>query len=630
MTNPSLKLNDDGDRAAQVDQILGLLESQFAELDHREQSMNRSFAKLAQQRDELARRIVETEKREQKICDRESAAADIATREAELRQQSEKCRRDSEQIEQDRVALTQALEAHNEAVSRWKAKIEQEHQALESERNSIREQIRLEIESEFAEQRAALNADQDELATQVENHKNAVQSWNEEVARRRAVLDQEERIRRESLQLELDEKTTRVRTELDAEKAKLTSELSDFETTRQRWSDEREKREEDLRQQLDARKQEFESKLAQREAEFDDGQRVKREELLAEIRRHRKEVENSLTQERAELTKDQAELSGNREKFLQQQDEWRVTQKEEQKRLLAELENQRSEKLAALDHREQQIRQREIDLEKRTKLHATHLDRVKMDLQNQTSEIERKRQQQRIWREEVEATIRLRLTQMRRFRDLIDQREQCLEQEQELFANSRRDSQLDFARRNDQFAKEKDRWDQQQHAAIVHLGELRDALQAEVDVAGNWSLELQRLVEAVKSQSGTVREDSIDLAKKIDQLAESVLSCQKNLAELRQLDLTIPSSLPEASAATDKTTDPEDLSTWQTLTQREEELAAAWDQWREDRVAAERVIRRLVSQLETALAQIEELRADHPEKEDSSSGHDESPSRSAA
>ncbi|MFN6951313.1 MAG: hypothetical protein ACK4NE_01795, partial [Albidovulum sp.] len=117
---------------------------------------------------------------------------------------------------------------------------------------------------------------------------------------------------------------------------------------------------------------------------------------------------------------------------------------ERQQKVAAELEQLRKDKLAALDLREQELSQREINTEKRFRFHEQHLERLRQSLQAAQSEHEQQRQQDRLWALQVEETIRLRLAHMQRFRDLLSQRETLLEKEQERFATVRREAEQEL------------------------------------------------------------------------------------------------------------------------------------------------------------------------------------------
>jgi hypothetical protein len=83
----------------------------------------------------------------------------------------------------------------------------------------------------------------------------------------------------------------------------------------------------------------------------------------------------------------------------------------------------RAEQLADVEARELQVGQREVDLVKRTRFQEEHLVRLRAAIEAKQSDLERARAALSVWSADVEATVRQRLSHLRKYRDLLDRRE---------------------------------------------------------------------------------------------------------------------------------------------------------------------------------------------------------------
>lgn len=326
-----------------------------------------------------------------------------------------------------------------------------------------------------------------------------------------------------------------------------------------------------------------------------------------------------------ELSEERKALAATREQMEADQQEhqriaqtWSSERTLERSKLLEELEDLKKEKLGSLDQRERHLERREIDLQKRTALHEQHLERIRMELSSTKSQLEKQRQQQIVWREDVEKGIRLRLAHMKRFRDLMGQREECLEEEQRLFHEVKRSSELELIRARKSFQEDRVSWNQLKASAEERLQLLESRLQTEYDQLVNnfrevTSLgdELERLIEDAVSRSKETSGHASRhlngllaiLVKQKREADQSVQYMQQRLHETRTENAEISAWIEERDQNV-SAREEQQRQSLDALQLREEEFAAARESWNQDRMQAEQVIRELVVQLEMALDQI--------------------------
>jgi hypothetical protein len=193
--------------------------------------------------------------------------------------------------------------------------------------------------------------------------------------------------------------------------------------------------------------------IADRSAELDalDSSLDDRERELEQDRaRYRDQVEQELAAEREGLLAEREQLLAERaalenasQELAEQQSSWLA----EQARIVAEQESAIGQERVALraefDQREAALQQREVDLAKRARFHDDHLARVRRQLEQQQSELEQQTAAHGVWREEVDASIRTRLSHLRRYRALLESREGlCLAAQDEISETRRRDAAL--------------------------------------------------------------------------------------------------------------------------------------------------------------------------------------------
>ena len=292
-----------------------------------------------------------------------------------------------------------------------------------------------------------------------------------------------------------------------------------------------------------------------------------------------------------------------------------------------------------LDQRDAEVRQREADLEKRVRFHEDHLNRLRQELTTKKREVELQRQSQRLWIEQVEESIRLRIAQMRRFRDLLERREQTVDQERELLLQSRlafeaEQSQVrngfeqerraldtertqqttDYQRQQDLLAKHAESLDirqqridrlrdelEQQHRVSLEAKVVQEqAMQSWFKTAGDENAR-QVLAEAKESLSqhyGHTRESLAQLRAEIDE-------GQRQFAQKRDGFRTERDSFAEWAGRREtemQTRQGELQKLYDALNHKEATWNDTRQRWRNEQIEASEVIRGLVKQLEAALA----------------------------
>lgn len=158
------------------------------------------------------------------------------------------------------------------------------------------------------------------------------------------------------------------------------------------------------------------------------------------------ELASEIEQERRDLTEATRRLELDSRELQRRQSEFKSAESLQYENNLREMESLRAEKLAEMDRREAEVTRREIDVEKRARFHEDHLDRVRggiwpisvVTLNGNGSGNESG------WSRSKNRS-RLRLAHVRRYRDLVTQREQSIEQERELLQQAKANSDAEIA-----------------------------------------------------------------------------------------------------------------------------------------------------------------------------------------
>ncbi len=432
--------------------------------------------------------------------------------------------------------------------------------------------------------------------------------------------------------------------ELDRREQNLNSQLSSMDQERRSlrmWSsqftEDAERREQELRSR--------EIKLAEREAGFDayaadvesreKSLSTEWETVAAARAAMKSDLASEIEHERRELTEGQRRLEIDTRELQRRESEFehgQALQLENQRR---EIDALRIERLGEIERREADVTRREIDVEKRARFHEDHLDRVRRDLADQRRDLERERQRQRVWIEQVEESIRLRLAHVRRYRDLVAQREQSVEHERELQQQAKQASEQEVATSRRLLHEQWQAFEQDRAANLAEL-ERRSAdlthrqetleiksqkleqLRSEIELANQDLLEQRVIVEQARAE--------LERGIGADQAAAHVQEAQAQLHEqwrhvreslVEQRDELEVSRQSLQRLRDEFRSEREVLTTW--VGQREHQLravedamtrerslaqetenrwTAARERWRDEKIEAENIIRGLLLQLE--------------------------------
>jgi hypothetical protein len=432
--------------------------------------------------------------------------------------------------------------------------------------------------------------------------------------------------------------------ELDRREQNLNSQLSSMDQERrslrlwsQQFNEEAERREQELRAR--------EIKLAEREAGFEaytaevesreKSLATEWESLAAARAAMKSELASEIEQERRDLTEATRRLELDSRELQRRQSEFESAQSLQYENNLREMESLRAEKLAEIDRREAEVTRREIDVEKRARFHEDHLDRVRRDLADQRRDLERERQRQRVWMEQVEESIRLRLAHVRRYRDLVTQREQSIEQERELLQQAKANSDAEIAESRKLLQAQWQAFEQGRDANLAELerraadlaqrqeacdikAQKVEELRQAAERANQEILEQRVIVEQVRAEIdrsvGTEEADALiqqvqsQLHEQWKHVRESLVQQRDELEDTRQSIVRLRDEFRDER---------EVLTNW--VSQREYQLKAAeealtreransqlaenrWtaarDRWRQEKIEAENIIRGLLLQLE--------------------------------
>jgi chromosome segregation ATPase len=363
-----------------------------------------------------------------------------------------------------------------------------------------------------------------------------------------------------------------------------------------------------------------------------------REELAIERAGLKESLEAEVLAQRQAFAREQEEFFAARAAHEQAAAEWEARRAAED----LSLQQQREQLTAEHESHCESLERERIDLEKRTRFHEDHLTLFRGELEGTRTDLERDRQRQRVWKERVEESLRLRIAHVRRFRDLLEQREESVVRAEEALQSDRR--RLAFEQQEAQTRLDKE------HAALAELqdrsrGELRrqqDLLQAHSRSLDQRRARLDALRDELEHAHRDVLEQRMTLEQAAAALADEhsqeeaghrVEQARKALLEFHQgLRTAIEGQRQELDESRRQLQEKrvafrderETLAEWlqeretdltrrearvqeqlEGLHQREQAWRQARDSWRQERTTAEGIIRDLVVQLETALEQIE-------------------------
>ena len=431
--------------------------------------------------------------------------------------------------------------------------------------------------------------------------------------------------------------------ELDRREQSLNAQLSSLDQEQRLFRLRVREFEEEVRERTDALETADErvaarEKLLSERLTVVDNQEQELTRQRVEFERERAELKHTLASEiaddRRQITINREQLAASKTAHEEAVELWH----RESKQQADELEARRQTVNAELDERQQHVEREEIDLAKRTRFHEDHLTRFRGELDEQRVELEQDRQKLRIWKEQVEQSIRLRIAHVRRFRDLIEQREESLARGEQALETARLHAEQDLLTQREQLAREQEALEQervrdrsdarrQQELMRSHsraLDERRkklDALREEIEQTQRQTLEQQMQLEQARAgfvdeagqeEAGHRLEQSrkglLDfhrqLAESMEQRRQEFLAAQRQLQE-RRIEFrdereTVVLRLTEREGEVER----RELrlqSQIVGLHEREHRWQQLRERWRQEKLHAEEIIRALVEQLETAL-----------------------------
>lgn len=611
----------------QASQIAEQLQDQFRELDRREQGLNEQLAALDQERRALRLRVQQFE---DEMLDREEG---FRGQQAEFASKFATCEKLVAELEEQQQELDQARAALNGERSRLREELGRD---LEVERSALRQA------------QGALEAERRQMQLQMEERNRASDA---EIEQQRRQLDEERKTLRETLGADLDRQRAEFERERDewtktreAERAELRREreINESAVTRAQeellfWKREQEaeieRRTHELEASLDQIREKFEQEQQREQADWD----ARREAEMCEINRQRESAEQA----------------------LRESDEERERQREEFER---ELAAQREEFNRECETRRQQLKQERAVLENRMRFQQEHLHKARQELESLQRETRLNRQQAVAEDERRSTLLRLRKNQLQHFRLLLDEREQSFEREHQLLAGLRRNLEADGRRDKARLRQEQEAWEQERQAQQAELRrqqdmlalhaenlearrERLDQLRSELEETHRRILEMRMSMEEAWAQlaqaaGADVARQRVEQAREAlsdhyRQLAQTVSGQRQELLEAQGLfERQRDEFRTERHKLTDWIAEREaKLRGWEAQLRRETETLDArhanWrstrDSWLREKIAAEGVIRSLLSQL-TALNETDpphEAVADPTNPSEAASGPDD-------
>ncbi len=320
-------------------------------------------------------------------------------------------------------------------------------------------------------------------------------------------------------------------------------------------------------------------------------------------------------------------------------EEERVSYDHQLAALSSELVDLRQQRLADLEDREHVLKRQEVDIEKRTRFHESHLDNLRRSLEQRQQELDHQKQTSQARHIEIDERLRLHAGQLRRFRDLLEHREESLDRERDLLAEARRAIETLRADEASRIDGERLAWQQeceshrtdmrrQQDLLTLHAQNLDsrrsrlDRLRDELEESHRETLEMRLGIEQSWAQlSQTFGEETsrqrieqarASLNEHFEQVRHTIDEQRQTLAETHE---RLQSQREEFRQ------ERQEFSEW--ITERESQLRqreallqeevqsndsreSQWrdtrEHWLQEKLEAESVIRQLLGELEAGLA----------------------------
>lgn len=603
---------------------LARCEELIAELEDEQAAFDAERAGLSEQKQAIRETVLEELAADRQVIDTEREALYAEKREL---------RRRIEQQQQE------AASARDELRQSW-----------EAERESLRKQLTAKLAAELLADRRAFD---DEKVAWEDRRREEQAAFEQERGEHdrhleRATADLE-RLRREQ-EIEFARRRRELEAEIESQvraaEATLHQQQAEWEAARAAAESELR----DLRIEQNGRRAAEENALAMAREEFEQYREEQLAEIAAETNSQRQAIEVERSEwiarrdaESARLAKEAAALEESRQELdaEQQQRRERVTAE------LASLRQQHEREIAAerdaLD-RECEAARLAIDeeravMENRLHFQKEHLDRTRDELEHTRRELEQRLQEGRSQATSIGEHLRLRQTQLLRFRRLLDEREAVIDRERALLAELRRQAADERGRTATQRDADDEAWLREKDAEQRNLHHLRD----ELDARSEQLASRQARLDTLRVELETTHRENLELRVALDETwikLSHAAGPEKAKQQLQETRLLVAEHFRRKEAELDRRRDlasqdaansrklldqldarRRDLSDWlseslSALHRREEELkrwAITLDaresrsvttvvRWREEKAEAEGVIRGLLRQLTDAAA----------------------------
>jgi len=516
---------------------------------------------------------------------------------------------------------------------------------LRDQMSTERANLRTVVDRELEIERLALQ--QTRLALDEERR-----SLAEELEKRRRENDEYSR----AVQVQLDAERAAIRSQLYQE---LDAERAAFEHERAAWNERRTTEEQQLRDRHEIaqtasqraqeelhslRRREFDELRLQREAI--DAEVAARGQAVAQERQKLETDRQRFSDDLAELKKLQMEeIDRERQRVReeietgrQELDAVRSRIEDDLKRRVEERERGLREEQKKLEdqHREQlaRLEQERNLLENRIRFQQEHLQKARQEVEAAQQELRRQHQVDRVEFETREENVRLRDQQVAHVRSLLDEREQSLAREHALIAERRRAIEKELELQSASLSRDRVAWEEDRATRETELcrrdetltadGERLesrrqrlDGLRIELEDTHRKTLEMRMAIEEVWAQLST--QTGTDAAKRRlaetqrlleedwQQVRESIARERRELAELQASIAAERAELDrekrEAVRIADERQASFDLRQRQladeqaALRARETDLNGLREQWIDEKIEVEHIIRGLLTQV---------------------------------
>lgn len=369
------------------------------------------------------------------------------------------------------------------------------------------------LQSRFAElqiMQAEISRDRGQLTADRAAFENRASEFAEHVARDRGEQRQ--------IRSELDEETQRVRqladsleeghgrlrqseTELAGERIQLQQTLTD-ELAADRAALQAE------HEALNVERAQMTRQQAELEASFEERQRQADEQLDTERATLRDKIREEFNSEFSQLNRERQEWN-DQQQLEQDQLRDEAENLQQQRELLGEqISAEQSRLRNELEKRRQALLTEQTNLQRRYRFQFEHLARARNDFDNEVYQLRRDQQSFRAERHRFQEQHRMQLVKLSRIRELLEEREASLKREQRVVERNRAVIQMDLQRQQQQLQEHRD--------AVNH--------------------ELEERTRQVSLQEGSISETTQRLAEKTQQLnrlRSDLDAQQRDLLELR-------------------------------------------------------------------------------------------------